>query len=158
MSIRSDTRESPYKMFTGQEPPWRLDHFCVFGSPAFVLAKKQQDGDTLPKWKARSCSGVYVGHSLVHSGKVPIIYNQRTKHISPQYHVIFDDQFMTVTTNPADMSLTFFDSLYSTAQWLYKDTYTKPNDLYKSFWAAPPPPPPPPPPTPPQQPPQTKQK
>ena len=113
MSIRSDTRESPYKMFTGQEPPWRLDHFCVFGSPAFVLAKKQQDGDTLPKWKARSCSGVYVGHSLVHSGKVPIIYNQRTKHISPQYHVIFDDQFMAVTTNPADMSLTFFDSLYS---------------------------------------------
>jgi hypothetical protein len=60
-----------------------MEDFRVFGSPTFVLDKKLQDGDSLSKWKARSWIGIYVGHSLVHSGNVPVIYNPRTTHISP---------------------------------------------------------------------------
>jgi hypothetical protein len=61
-SIRSDTRKSPHRMFTGEEAPWRLENFRVFGSPVYVLSKKLQDGDVLQKWKHRSWLGVYVGH------------------------------------------------------------------------------------------------
>jgi hypothetical protein len=57
--------------------------FCVFGSPVYVLDKKLQDGDSPPKWKARSWIGVYDGHSLAHSGNVPVVYNHYTTHISP---------------------------------------------------------------------------
>jgi hypothetical protein len=34
--IRGDTNQSPHRMFTGEEAPWRMDHFRVFGSPVFV--------------------------------------------------------------------------------------------------------------------------
>lgn len=86
-SIRADTGLSPHHIITGQKPPWELENFRVFGSPTFVLAKQLQDGDSLPKWKARSWLGVYVGPSLVHAWNVPIIYNPLTMHISPQFHV-----------------------------------------------------------------------
>jgi hypothetical protein len=51
-SIRNDTQLSPHRMFTGEEAPWKMEHFRVFGSPVIVLAKKLQDGDALQKWKA----------------------------------------------------------------------------------------------------------
>ena len=44
----------------------------------------------------RSRRGVFVGFSKVHSSDVPLILNPRTGHISPQYHVVFDDTFSTV--------------------------------------------------------------
>jgi len=47
----------------------------VFGSPAFVLDKRLQDGDSLPKLKACSWQDVYIGPSLVHARNVPVIYN-----------------------------------------------------------------------------------
>jgi hypothetical protein len=48
-SVRSDTGLSPHHMFTGELAPWKLEDFRVFGSPAYVLAKRLQDGDSLPK-------------------------------------------------------------------------------------------------------------
>ncbi len=61
-SICSDINKSPHHLFTSFHAPWNLEDFRVFGSPVFVLDKKLQDGDSLPKWKARSWIGVYVGH------------------------------------------------------------------------------------------------
>ena len=40
--------------------------------------------------------GVYLGHSPFHTGSVPLVFNPKTTRISPQYHVIFDDDFTTV--------------------------------------------------------------
>ena len=37
-----------------------------------------------------------MGFSQSHSSDVPIILNLRTGHISPQFHVVFDDTFSTV--------------------------------------------------------------
>jgi len=48
-SIHPDTNQSPHCMFTGEEAPWKLEHFRVFRSPVFILAKKLQDGDTIQK-------------------------------------------------------------------------------------------------------------
>ena len=39
-----------------------------------------------------------MGFSLQHSSNVPLVLNQTTCHISPQFHVVFDDGFSTVNS------------------------------------------------------------
>ena len=68
----------------------------VWGCPAFVLDPKLQDGKKLPKWAPRSRVGVYLGVSPTHSSTVGRILHPSTGHISPQYHVIYDELFQTV--------------------------------------------------------------
>jgi hypothetical protein len=105
----------------------------TFGSldvQCFVLNKKLQDGDSIAKWKSRSWIGVYVGHSLAHAGNVPVIYNPYTTHVSPQFHVVFDDQFTTVSTDPSVLNENFYTTLYDKALWNYNDTYAEVDDLY----------------------------
>jgi len=140
-SVRSDTGLSPHHMFTGELAPWKLEDFRVFGSPVYVLAKRLQDGDTLPKWKARSWLGIYVGPSLVHAGNVPVIYNPLTTHISPQFHVVYDDQFTSVTSPPDTFNNTFYQKLYEKANWFYTNTSaTNSTDVYTfdTYWIDPP--------------------
>ena len=50
----------------------------------------------IPKWDPRSRMGIYVGRSPAHASNVALVLNPRTGHISPQYHVIYDDDFTTV--------------------------------------------------------------
>ncbi len=100
----------------------------TFGSldvQCFVLNKKLQDGDSIAKWKSRSWIGVYVGHSLAHAGNVPVIYNLYTTHVSPQFHVVFDDQFTTVSTDPSVLNENFYTTLYDKALWNYNDIMLK---------------------------------
>lgn len=117
--IRVDTERSPHHMFTGSLAPWKLQDFRVFGSPAYVLDKRLQDGDSLRKWKARSWLGVYVGVSLIHAGNVPVIYNPITTHVSPQFHVVHDDKFTSALRPMSTLSDNYFEQLYKKAQWLY---------------------------------------
>ena len=49
-----------------------------------------------PKWEPRSRIGVYLGHSPFHAGSVALVFNPTTGRVSPQYHVVFDDDFTTV--------------------------------------------------------------
>jgi hypothetical protein len=105
------------------------------------LDKRLQDGDSLAKWKSRSWLGVYIGHSLVHAGNVPVVYNPlRTTHVSPQYHVVFDDQFTSLGKSAASIPEDFFSKLFSSALWEYQtpagpvteDIYT-----FDSYWLPP---------------------
>ena len=41
---------------------------------------------------------MFVGFSSVHSSDVPLVLNLQTGHISPQFHVVFDDDFTTVSS------------------------------------------------------------
>jgi hypothetical protein len=50
----------------------------------------------IPKWELRARMGIYVGQSPSHASNVALILNPRTGHISPQFHVVFDDDFTTV--------------------------------------------------------------
>ena len=50
----------------------------------------------LSKWEPRSRLGFYLGHSPYHTGSVALVLNPRTLHVSPQFHVVFDDYFTTV--------------------------------------------------------------
>jgi len=76
--------------------PVRTFHtlFC----PVYVLDHRLQSagGPGPPKWEPRSRIGVYLGHSPFHAGSVALIFNPKTARVSPQYHVVFDDDFTTV--------------------------------------------------------------
>ena len=75
----------------------RLEHFHPFGCPAYVLDAKLQGGvSKIPRWDPRSRIGVYLGHSPYHAGSVALVLNLTTGHVSPQYHIVFDDNFSTV--------------------------------------------------------------
>jgi hypothetical protein len=39
-----------------------------------------------------------MGLSLIHSSEVPLVLNMATGSITPQFHVVFDDEFSTVTS------------------------------------------------------------
>ena len=74
---------------------WRHQH--TFGCPAFVLeAPLQGSMGGKRKWSDRSRVGVFLGHSSQHSQTVALVLNPKTGHVSPQFHVVFDDKFDTV--------------------------------------------------------------
>jgi hypothetical protein len=68
--------------------------FC----PVYVLDHRLHSagGAGPPKWDPRSRIGVYCGHSPFHAGNVALVFNPKTGLISPQFHVVFDDEFTTV--------------------------------------------------------------
>ena len=83
----------------------RFKHFHLFGCPAYVLEDDLQDGIKQPKWKPRTKVGVYLGRSKHHANNVSLILNTKTDHISPQYHVVFDDDFQTVPITDDDQEI-----------------------------------------------------
>ena len=80
-------------------PRHLLRNVHVWGSPCFVLDPKLQDGHKIPKFDPRSRQGVNLGWSPKHASNVPLILNLDSGHVSPQFHVVFDDWFTTVTTD-----------------------------------------------------------
>jgi hypothetical protein len=76
-----------------------LNDMHVFGCPVYVLDPAFADGKKIPKWTPRSRRGVFVGVSAQHSSESPLVLNLVTGGISPQYHVVFDDAFTTVSTD-----------------------------------------------------------
>jgi hypothetical protein len=68
--------------------------FCPF----YVLDSRLHNVGSigLPKWEPRSNICIYLGHSLFHAGSVGLVYNPSTGHVSPQNHVVFDNDFTMV--------------------------------------------------------------
>ena len=48
------------------------------------------------RWEPCSQIGVYIWNSTFHAGSVAILWNPTTGRVSPQYHVVFDNDFTTV--------------------------------------------------------------
>ena len=80
-------------------PRDHLKNLHVWGAPSYVLDPRLQDGQKIPKWEPRSRRGMNLGWSPLHASTVPLILNLTTGHISPQFHVVFDDWFTTVSTD-----------------------------------------------------------
>jgi len=102
---------TPEELFSSTRSKHSLLRRCrVFGCPAYVLDAKLQDGAKIPKWKNRGSCGMFLGFSHEHSSTVGLILNLRTGNISPQYHVVYDERFETVTTDMmVDLSETWID-------------------------------------------------
>jgi Reverse transcriptase (RNA-dependent DNA polymerase) len=92
----------------------------VFGCPVYVLDPKLQDGQKIPKFKPRSRRGMFVGFSRHHSSIVPLILNLSTLSITPQYHVIFDDWFTSISNSgEIDPTNPIWDVLFSSSRYRY---------------------------------------
>jgi hypothetical protein len=77
---------------------------------------------------------VYVGNSTCHSSAIPLIYNPITTHISPQFHVVYDEYFMTVSSQPSFDSKAYLEKLFHTsAHWLHKDEFSDNLHLFQEF-------------------------
>jgi hypothetical protein len=88
---------SPINRFTGTTVRTDIRQFHPFGCPVFVLsAGLQNGGPTTSKWDPRARAGIYLGHSPCHAGNVALVLNPRTLRVSPQFHIVFDDEFSTV--------------------------------------------------------------
>ena len=80
-------------------PRNHLRNMHVWGSPCYVLDPKLQDGGHIPKFEPRSRQGVNLGWSPRHASTVPLVLNLTTGHVSPQFHVLFDDGFTSVDSS-----------------------------------------------------------
>jgi hypothetical protein len=88
-----------------------------------VLHKALQDHPgSASKWKSRCWQGVYLGHSPQHAGNVALVYTHSTKHVTPQFHLSFDDTFSSVQGQPNQRDTTIEAILERTA-WLYRDDF-----------------------------------
>ena len=87
---------SPIERFSQVQVAPRVRHSHTFGCPVYVLDGKLQVGKRLPKWEDRSRIGLFLGWSPRHSRKVALVLNLKTGHVSPQFHVVFDDLFETL--------------------------------------------------------------
>ena len=71
----------------------------VWGCPAIVLDPKLQNDQKLPKWNRCACVGQFFGYLDEHLSLVANVRHLSTGHMSPQFHVIFDDLVETVVCN-----------------------------------------------------------
>jgi hypothetical protein len=126
----------------------RLEHFHPFGCPIYVLEAKLQSGvSKIPRWDPRSRLGVYLGHSPFHAGSVSLVLHLTTGHVSPQYHVVFDDDFSTVEnlrlgtvpTNWTELNLTQTeaatdDNFQLSKEWLQESSRDDAHAAHNIEW------------------------
>ena len=89
---------SRIKKFTGQKSG-NYNHLTathVWGSPCYVLDPKIVEGKKIPKWDPRSRQGKYMGYSKEHASNAGLILNPKTRYMSVQNPVLYDNQFMSV--------------------------------------------------------------
>ena len=87
---------SPFERFTSTSVMNDLDisDFHTFGSPCYVYHTQQH----IPKWEPRSSLRIFVGFSPNHARNMAMVLNPYTGLVSPQYHVVFDDHFQTLSS------------------------------------------------------------
>ena len=68
-----------------------FQHMHVWGCPCYVLEPTLQDGHKLPKWNHISSWAIFLGFLSCHSSHVPLVLNLDTGHVSPQFHMVFED-------------------------------------------------------------------
>ena len=89
-------------------------HVYPFGYPVYILDENLQSGKNLPKWNPRDRVGIYLDQYREHASNVEYVLNPRTYHISPQYHVIYDDDFVTVLSLTKLQEVNIWESLNKT--------------------------------------------
>ena len=96
----------------------------VWGSPAFVLDPRLQDGKKIPKWNKRSRRAQFLGFSPEHSSSVALVRHLQTNHVSPQFHIIHDDNFETIINDePMNHELTdsLINELFENSREVYSE-------------------------------------
>jgi hypothetical protein len=98
-----ESRLTPHKIWARSKSSFgALVHAHPWGCPLYVLQPQLQDGGKVPKWEPQSRQGQYMGASPLHASTVGLVQNLQTNHISPQFHVVYDDLFETVHASSSE--------------------------------------------------------
>ena len=112
---REDSGQSAQELFSRViMPRSKLHEFHVWGCPCYVLHHALSNGKKLPRWKPRSGRHQYMGASNDHSSSIPLVLSLDTGKITPQYHVMFDNWFQTVSATDAAQPNFDHDDWYNT--------------------------------------------
>ena len=88
----TSTGLSPADVFT--KVHWLKSNFHdtnVWGHLVYVLDKRIADGNKIFKWKPRSHRCVSLGMASSYTSSIPLCLNLKTRFITPQFHVVFDN-------------------------------------------------------------------
>ena len=118
----------PIELFAQVKRRSCIKDYHTFGCPAYVLDARLCNGSRVPKWNPRSRRGIYLGMSPEHASNVALIYNPDTGFVSPQYHVVFDDEFTSVKSSPSIDMKTIWSQLFSTNRDMPPDDYKQLQD------------------------------
>jgi hypothetical protein len=119
-----DYEESPWEQLTGERSKLDQTDTHPLSCPVYVLDIRLQKGASPPKWTKCKTQKVFVGHLHHYSKYVPIIWDPKTKLVSPHIHVVFDDNFDTV--RPPDPNIEISDTmdrLFKTNNYKYDDPF-----------------------------------
>ena len=86
-------------MFTGFKSSFDHAKFHTFGSLAYVLEPVLQSWNKITRWNPRSKVGACVGKSSEHAGNMSLIFDPITNFVSPQFHIVHDDEFTSALRN-----------------------------------------------------------
>ena len=116
---------TPLEVFTKTKSDHRdLQHAHVWGCPNFVLDSRLQDGKKIPKWNRRARLAQFDGFSPEHLTLVANVRHLQTNYVSPQFHLIQDDNFETILNdNPLEHSLSdeLLLDIFETSREVYSD-------------------------------------
>jgi hypothetical protein len=92
----------------------------------YVLDRRMQEGTSPHKWTKRTTQKVYVGHLHHYSKSVPMVWDPKTILVSPQFHVMFDENFDTVQApDPNITQADTMDRLFKTNSYKNDDPFGK---------------------------------
>ena len=94
----------PTFIFTKMRWPQSKFHdLHVWGCLVYVLDKKKSNRNKIPKWKPRSHRCVNLSRAPSYASSISFCLNTGTGSITPQFHVVFDDLFSSVTSDPSQL-------------------------------------------------------
>jgi hypothetical protein len=115
---------SKTKVFCETQSPIKMKNLHTFGCPAYVLVKPiQSSNSSVPRFHCRTCISIYVGHSPHNAGNVALILNPQTGCTSPQYYVVFNDNFTTVNDIKNSLTPSTWQQLVSKYEGASKVNY-----------------------------------
>jgi len=113
---------SPLEIFSGVKSlSNKLCDFHPFGCPIFISDPSLQQGHKIPHWKPRCSVGVYLGFSPNHASSVPLVLSTTTGLMSPQFHIVYDDLFMTANCLQTNTLPDTWSTLLTTSTCKYVD-------------------------------------
>jgi hypothetical protein len=94
--MKTGQARSAVEMFVQVEVSPNLQHKHTFGCPVYVSDGKIQSGSKGKKWSSRSRLGIYLGQLIQYVCKESLVLSLSSGLVSPQFHVIHDDDFDTL--------------------------------------------------------------
>jgi hypothetical protein len=88
--------------------------------PVYILDRRMQESTSPPKWTKHTTQKVYAGDLHHYEKSVPMVWDPKTKLVTPQFHVMFDDNFDTVQAPDPNINITYtMDYLFKKNKYKY---------------------------------------